>query len=235
MRGRCLFAAGAVLTAAALTLLASPCTAMLRTMAENHAPVTLVLDAGHGGFDGGAESESGMSEQAVNLSVAQRTQLLARFFGVKTVMTRVDAQALDYDPSRTVRENKVADIRAREKIVGAVASPVFVSIHLNKFPEPQYHGAQVFYSINHAGGKPLAEAIQRALIEGCDPDNRRAAKQAESSVYLMRTLRCPAVIVECGFLSNPEEETRLADENYHKKLAACIVTGFLRYESGDGG
>ena len=150
-------------------------------------------------------------------------------------MTRTDEGALDYDPSRSVRENKIADIHARERIVQSISSPVFVSIHLNKFSDPQYHGAQVFYSANSAFGKPLAEALQSALISGCDPENRRQAKQAESSVYLMRALTCPAVIVECGFLSNPDEETRLADENYHKKLAVCIVTGYLRYTDGHGG
>ena len=77
--------------------------------------------------------------------------------------------------------------------------------------------------------------MQRALVEGCDPENRRAAKQAEGSIYLMRALTCPAVIVECGFLSNPKEESRLADENYHKKLALCIVTGYLRNADGHGG
>lgn len=235
MRGRCLFAIGVVTAVAVLTLLAAPCTAVLRTMQESRAEETLVLDAGHGGFDGGAVSENGMNEQAVNLSVAQRTRALACFFGVKTAMTREGEQALDYDPARSVRENKVADIRAREEIVNSFASPVFVSIHLNKFPDPQYHGAQVFYSANSAVGKPLAEAVQRALVEGCDPENRRAAKQAEGSVYLMRALTCPAVIVECGFLSNPEEESRLADENYHKKLALCIVTGYLRDADGHGG
>ena len=235
MRGRCLFAIGAVTAVAVLTLLAAPCTAVLRTMQESRAEETLVLDDGHGGFDGGAVSENGMNEQAVNLSVAQRTRALACFFGVKTAMTREDEQALDYDPARSVRENKVADIRAREKIVNSFASPVFVSIHLNNFPDPQYHGAQVFYSANSAAGKPLAEAMQRALVEGCDPENRRAAKQAEDSIYLMRALTCPAVIVECGFLSNPEEESRLADENYHKKLALCIVTGYLRNADGHGG
>ena len=202
---------------------------------ENTASATLVIDAGHGGFDGGAVSERGVSEQAINLSVAQRVRALACFFGVQTAMTRTDEGALDYDPSRSVRENKIADIHARERIVQSIPSPVFVSIHLNKFSDPQYHGAQVFYSANSAFGKPLAEALQSALISGCDPENRRQAKQAESSVYLMRALTCPAVIVECGFLSNPDEETRLADENYHKKLAVCIVTGYLRYTDGHGG
>lgn len=235
MRGRCLFAVGAVLAIALCTLAASPCIAVLRTISENTAPVTLVIDAGHGGFDGGAVSERGVSEQAINLSVAQRARSLACFFGVRTAMTRTDEGALDYDPSRSVRENKIADIHAREHIVQSIPSPVFVSIHLNKFSDPQYHGAQVFYSANSAAGKPLAEALQSALISGCDPENHRQAKQAEKSVYLMRTLTCPAVIVECGFLSNPGEETRLADENYHKKLAVCIVTGYLRYTDGHGG
>ena len=231
MRGRCLSAVGAVLAIALFTLAAAPCTAVLRTISENTASATLVIDAGHGGFDGGAVSERGVSEQAINLSVAQRVRALACFFG----MTRTDEGALDYDPSRSVRENKIADIHARERIVQSIPSPVFVSIHLNKFSDPQYHGAQVFYSANSAFGKPLAEALQSALISGCDPENRRQAKQAESSVYLMRALTCPAVIVECGFLSNPDEETRLADENYHKKLAVCIVTGYLRYADGHGG
>ena len=224
MRGRCLSAVGAVLAIALFTLAAAPCTAVLRTISENTASATLVIDAGHGGF-----------EQAINLSVAQRVRALACFFGVQTAMTRTDEGALDYDPSRSVRENKIADIHARERIVQSIPSPVFVSIHLNKFSDPQYHGAQVFYSANSAFGKPLAEALQSALISGCDPENRRQAKQAESSVYLMRALTCPAVIVECGFLSNPDEETRLADENYHKKLAVCIVTGYLRYTDGHGG
>lgn len=193
---------------------------------------TLIIDAGHGGFDGGAVGATGTTEQDINLSIAQRVQLLASFFGVPTVMTRADGQALDYDPSRPVRENKVADIKAREQIVLQTENPVFVSIHLNKFSDPQYHGAQVFYSVNHAGGRALAELLQDALVAGCDPSNNRQARPAEQSIYLMKTLSCPAVIVECGFLSNPDEEALLGDENYHKKLAAGIVTGYLRYDGG---
>lgn len=193
---------------------------------------TLVIDAGHGGFDGGAIGSSGTAEQDINLSIAQRVQALAGFFGVRTALTRADENALDYDPSRSIRENKVADIRAREQIVLEMSDPVFVSIHLNKFSDAQYHGAQVFYSPNHAGSKTLAELLQISLAEGCDPANTRQAKRAESTIYLMKQLDCPAVIVECGFLSNPAEEQLLNDTGYHKKLAASIVTGYLRYESG---
>lgn len=205
---------------------------MVQAIAQNRAARTLVIDAGHGGFDGGAVGSSGTSEQDINLSIAQRVQALAEFFGVHTAMTRTDENALGYDPSRSVRENKIADIKAREQFVQETSNPVFLSIHLNKFSDARYHGAQVFYSPSHPDSRALAERMQETLAEGCDPANTRQAKQAESTIYLMKKLECPAVIVECGFLSNPEEEQRLSDTEYHKKLAASIVTGYLRYESG---
>lgn len=205
---------------------------VVQAVAQSRSVHTLVIDAGHGGFDGGAIGSNGTTEQDINLSIAKRVQLLASFFGVQTTMTREDTNALDYDSSRPVRENKISDIKAREQIVEQTANPVFFSIHLNKFSDAQYHGAQVFYSTNHAGGCALAELLQDALITGCDPDNTRQAKPADQSIYLMKVLDCPAVIVECGFLSNPAEEELLGNPEYHKKLAASIVTGYLRYESG---
>ena len=220
---------GAALLAAALSLCVGGGNAVQAVMRGN-AVRTLVIDAGHGGFDGGATGANGTSEQDINLSIAQRVQLLAAFFGVQTAMTRTDENALNYDPSHPIRQNKVADIKAREKIVQRLADPIFLSIHLNKFSDAQYHGAQVFYSSNHADGKRLAELLQASLAEGCDPENTRQAKQAERTIYLMKQLECPAVIVECGFLSKPSEERRLADTEYHKKLAASIVVGYLRYE-----
>lgn len=220
----------ALLTAALLTWTGSR--QVVQTWARNRAVHTLVIDAGHGGFDGGAVGATGTTEQDINLSIAQRVQLLADFFGVTTIMTRTDGQALAYDPSRPVRENKVADIKAREQIVLQADNPIFLSVHLNKFSDPQYHGAQVFYSVNHAGGRALAELLQDALITGCDPSNTRQARPAEQSIYLMKTLTCPAVIVECGFLSNPAEEALLGQQTYHKKLAVGIVAGYLRYEGG---
>ena len=203
----------------------------VQVIAQKASARTLVIDAGHGGFDGGAIGSGGTAEQEINLRIAQRVQVLAAFFGVRTQMTRMDDGALSYDPSRPVRENKIADIRARERMVEEIADPVFVSIHLNKFSDPQYHGAQVFYSPNHAGSRVLAEMLQDCLIRGCDPQNHRQARQAERTIYLMRQLTCPAVIVECGFLSNPAEEALLRDPAYHKKLAAAIVSGYLWYEN----
>lgn len=201
-------------------------------MRESNEENTLVIDAGHGGFDGGAVGATGVCEQDINLSIAQRVQALAGFFGVPTVMTRPDNQALGYDPSRPVRENKVTDIKERERIVNETPNPIFISIHLNKFSDAQYHGAQVFYSVKHAGGRTLADALQQSLIAGVDPTNHRQAKQAESSIYLLKKLTCPAVIVECGFLSNPNEEQKLTQPDYHKQMAVCIVRGYLQYKAG---
>ena len=222
---------GAAMLAASLALCIGGRSAVQAVMHHDSAR-TLVIDAGHGGFDGGAVGSNGTTEQDINLSIAQRVQALAGFFGVRTALTRADENALDYDSSRSIRENKIADIRAREQIVRETSDPVFVSIHLNKFSDAQYRGAQVFYSPNHAGSKTLAELLQASLADGCDPANTRQAKRAENTIYLMNQLECPAVIVECGFLSNPAEEQRLNDTAYHKKLAASIVTGYLRYESG---
>lgn len=222
---------GAAMLAASLALCIGGGSAVQAVMHHDSAR-TLVIDAGHGGFDGGAVGSSGTTEQDINLSIAQRVQALAGFFGVRTALTRADENALDYDSSRSIRENKVADIRAREQIVRETSDPVFVSIHLNKFSDAQYRGAQVFYSPNHAGSKTLAELLQASLADGCDPANTRQAKRAENTIYLMNQLECPAVIVECGFLSNPAEEQLLNDTGYHKKIAASIVTGYLRYESG---
>lgn len=196
------------------------------------AAYTLVIDAGHGGFDGGAIGANGTTEQHINLSVAKRTQALAGFFGIDTAMTRADEQALGYEAGRAIRENKVADIKMREQIVRDTPNPVFISIHLNKFEQSQYWGAQVFYSPKNPDGKPLGEAVQQCLVAGLNPRNNRKAKQAADTIYLMKKLECPAVIVECGFLSNPEEEQLLQDSAYHKRLAVCILSGYLQHIAG---
>lgn len=189
----------------------------------------LVVDAGHGGFDGGAVGAHGTTEQDINLSISRTVQALAHLFGYPAVMTRPDEQALDYVPGRSVRENKVSDIKARERIVNQTNNPVFLSIHLNKFEQAQYFGAQVFYSKSHPDSQALAELTQEILIAGIQNGNIRRAKPAAPAIYLMKRLSCPAVIVECGFLSNPEEERLLCDPGYQKRLAVCIFNGYHSY------
>lgn len=192
---------------------------------------TLVIDAGHGGFDGGAIGANGTTEQHINLSIARRTQALAGFFGIQTEMTRQDENALDFVAGNSVRQNKTADIKKREQIANAAQNPIFISIHLNKFVDPQYSGAQVFYSKNAPDSKLLAQNLQSCLMTGIHADNHRQAKLAADTIYLMKKLSCPAVIVECGFLSNPAEEQLLQEESYHKKLTVCIMSGYLCYQA----
>lgn len=189
----------------------------------------LVIDAGHGGFDGGASGANGTTEQHINLSIANRTQALAEFFSIETVMTRTNEEALGYQSGRSIRENKVSDIKTREKIVNQVSNPVFISIHLNKFEDTKYWGAQVFYSKGNDESKLLGETMQQCLIDGLNRENHRKAKQASDSIYLMKKLRCPAIIVECGFLSNSAEEKLLQAPDYHKRLAVCVVDGYLQH------
>lgn len=219
---------GALLLAAVL-LVCLPADGVRSVFSPSDTPETLVIDAGHGGFDGGAVSASGVSEQQINLYIARHTQALAGFFGIPTVMTRADENALGFVDGRAIRDNKVADIHERRRIAEETENPVFLSIHLNQFPQAQYHGAQVFFSRANPHSKALAENIQNALIEGADPQNTRQAKQAANTIYLMKKLECPAVIIECGFLSNPAEAERLQQEEYQKQLAVCILSGYLRY------
>lgn len=193
---------------------------------------TLVLDAGHGGIDGGAVAEDGTAEQDINLAIVKKCQALAGFFGIRTVLTRTDQQSLHYDPANTVRQNKVADIHAREEITNRAENPIFVSVHLNKFSDRQYTGAQVFWSKNNPEGQLLAESVQDQLTLGLQPVRQRTAKQAPDSVYLMKHLTCPAIIVECGFLSNQQETEQLKQDGYQKKLSVCMIQGYLNYLEG---
>lgn len=217
-----------ILAAALALLLFLPQNGFMSVFSPSSGAETLVIDAGHGGFDGGAVGAGGVTEQGINLSIARHTEALAGFFGIPTVMTRTDEGALGYVDGRPIRENKVTDIRERERIANETENPVFLSIHLNKFEQSQYHGAQVFYSKNNPRSKTLAESAQAALIAGVDPENKREAKQAGSTIYLMKKLDCPAVVIECGFLSNPAEAEKLQQEEYHKQLAICIISGYLR-------
>lgn len=187
---------------------------------------TLVLDAGHGGMDGGAVAADGTTEQDINLNIALTCRDLARFLGISTVMTREDNQSLDYNLENTIRQNKVDDIHARERIANEQSNPVFLSIHLNKFSDTSYSGAQTFWSQNNLDGQMLAENIQTSLTEGLKPSKERSAKPAENSIYLMKQLTCPAVIVECGFLSNVEETEKLKQTEYQMRIAVCILSGY---------
>lgn len=224
-----------ILIAALIILIfgVSPVRSIITTFSPNENGSILVIDAGHGGFDGGAVGASGVTEQDINLGISKMVYDLSYFFGQPAIMTRKDNNALNYNPDASIRENKVSDIHAREDIVNNTENPVFISIHLNKFEDSKYFGSQVFYSKNAPESKVLAEQIQSNMLSGIQNNNIRTAKPAAPSIYLMKVLKCPAVVVECGFLSNPKEEKLLSDEDYQKRLAICILSGCKNYLNGE--
>ena len=182
---------------------------------------TVVLDAGHGGEDGGATGVSGTSEAALNLEISLRVRDLLRLCGVQVSMIRETDTAVYSDGCRTIAEKKVSDIKNRASTVNQTEQPLLLSIHQNFFTEGKYHGAQVFYA-KTPGSQQLAEQLQSNLALGLEPDNHRQCKKSDG-VYLMEHIDCTGVLVECGFLSNYEEEQRLLQPEYQKKLAAVIA------------
>ncbi|MDO4174672.1 MAG: N-acetylmuramoyl-L-alanine amidase [Eubacteriales bacterium] len=190
---------------------------------------TLILDAGHGGADGGAVAEDGTAEQDINLVIVQKCKAFAGLFGIRTILTREDNSSVAYDPEQSIRANKVADIHAREQIAEQVENPIFLSVHLNKFSDAAYSGAQVFWSKNNPEGQILAQELQKSFTLGLSPARERQAKQASDDIYLMKHLDCPAVIAECGFLSNVQEAQMLKQDSYQKRLAICMICGYLQY------
>lgn len=179
---------------------------------------TLVIDAGHGGVDGGATSCTGILESRFNLEICLKLEDLFRLLGYKTKMIRKTDISV-YTSGDTIAAKKVSDLRQRVKMVMETEDPVLISIHQNMFSDGRYSGAQVFYNLQ---GEDLARCLQSSLVKSLNPDSKRISKPADG-VYLMQHIDCPAVLVECGFLSNPEEEAKLRDETYQKKL--CCVIG----------
>lgn len=188
---------------------------------------TLVIDAGHGGEDGGAVSVSSVSESVINLAVARRLDGIMGLFGVNTLMLRTEDASLG-DPSlSTMRERKVSDLHNRVNSVNEADNPILISIHQNSFTDPRYSGAQVFYAPTE-GSQFFAEYTQELLRVCLDPDNDRRAKPIPQSVYLMSHIDCKAILVECGFLTNPAEDQLLQSADYQLKLALTIAGAYFQ-------
>jgi len=183
---------------------------------------TIVLDAGHGGFDPGAVSERGTKEAEINLFIAQKLQKLLETRGAAVVMTRTEQKAL----ASTKRE----DMRKRIEVLRESNADIAISIHLNKFKQPQYFGAQTFYMSGSYEGEKLAQNIQRQLIQVLGRGNRREIKPVKDFLIL-KAVSLPTVLVECGFLSNPDEEQLLLTDQYQELVAWAILLGILDYFS----
>lgn len=202
------------------------------TIAQATRP-TVVIDPGHGGEDGGAVAADGTVESAINLDVARRLDAILTFWGCDTKLLRSEDISLHDPGAQTIRQKKVSDIHNRVRLVNETPQPRLISIHQNFFPQSQYHGAQVFYA-NGPLGQPWAALTQKNL-KGClDPENNRQEKPISHDVYLMNHITCPAILVECGFLSNSEECVRLKDPGYQTALAAVIAASYLQSVPKEG-
>ena len=189
---------------------------------------TIVIDAGHGSPDEGAESNNGTTEAQINLKIALKVQNLLEQTGSTVILTRSNDNAIYDLDSKTLRQKKVSDIRNRVKIGNESSADIFVSIHLNKIPQKQYYGWQCFYNTKNKKSKILAEQLQNNLNESIQKENKRVAMKL-NTIYIMKNVEIPISIVECGFLSNPEEEIKLQEDEYQNRLAWGIYNGITEY------
>jgi N-acetylmuramoyl-L-alanine amidase len=194
---------------------------------------TIIIDAGHGGFDGGTSTDDGISEKGINLNISLYLKEYLNFFGFNVVMTRETDTSTESDGLTTIRSRKSSDLHNRMSLMEKTDNSIFVSIHQNHFSASKYKGAQVFYSPELSEQSSLlAENIQESIIYYLQKDNTRQIKPCGTSVYLIYNAVKPAVLVECGFLSNPEDAENLQDEIYQRKMALCIALGILNYCEG---
>lgn len=190
--------------------------------------VTVAIDAGHGGMDPGAVSKSGVREDEINLKIAKKLQGYLENAGAKVVMTRKNDEGL-YDKDYT-GSKKRQDMSRRVGILKKAKPDIVISIHLNQFSQPQYFGAQTFYMKGSEEGEQLAECIQQQLIRILNRGNKRQIKAADNFLIL-KAVESPSVIVECGFLSNPQEEALLTTDDYQDQVAWAIYCGIVSYLS----
>ena len=190
------------------------------------APHTIIIDAGHGGEDGGASSADGTKEKDLNLSVALNLGKLLESDGYKVIYTRSDDSML-YTSSEGSK--KMQDLKNRLNIAKENEEAIFISIHMNKFSQEKYSGLQVFYSTNNNTSRELANIIQTNTHKFQQNKNNRETKTAGSNIYLLHNIKNPAVLVECGFLSNIEECEKLKDEIYRKEIALVIYSSVIEF------
>lgn len=188
----------------------------------------IVLDAGHGTPDEGAQSSKGTTEAESNLAITLKVQKLLEQSGAHVVLTRSDEKSIYDLDSKTLKQKKISDIHNRVKIGNSASADIFVSIHLNKIPQQEYTGWQCFYNSKNEHSKKLAEMIQENLNQAIQKENERIAMKLDK-VYIMKHVEIPISIVECGFLSNPQEEQELLQDSYQERLAWGIYNGIISY------
>lgn len=190
---------------------------------------TIIVDAGHGGEDGGAVAINGVLEKDINLAIALELEKDLKQANFDVIMIRSSDVSVGDQSLSTISERKRSDTKSRLRTVEEAGECILISIHQNHFSEGKYSGAQVFYSGSRPESADLAEAIRQNIVTSLQPENKRENKQADGSIYLLKNCNVPAVLVECGFLSNSEETERLCTESYQKDMAAAIYNGLIDY------
>ncbi|MBQ7985910.1 MAG: N-acetylmuramoyl-L-alanine amidase [Clostridia bacterium] len=190
--------------------------------------LSVIVDAGHGLPDGGAVGVTGSIEQEINLKIALKLQEVLEAKGVRVIMTRTDENGLWDDKDDSIRKKKVSDMNKRLEIMKKSDAHLFISIHMNSFPNHSASGLRIFYAPNHEEIKPLAENIQ-TRIQDITGANINIVKSADKSLFLMKNPPIPAILVECGFLSNAKEEKKLQEDDYQARLAWAIADALEKY------
>ena len=195
---------------------------------EGSSPV-VIIDAGHGGEDGGAIGKNGVFEKDINLKIAKKIFEKLSQLNINCVLTR-ETDILLYDRTQDYEGRKKAlDMQARKRIAESYDNVIFISIHQNSFPEERYSGFQAYYSTNSSDSRVLATLIENSIRTSLQPNNRRASKASNGNIYLLDHLNCTSVLLECGFISNIEECELLCNEEYQNKLCNVISSTVFEF------
>ena len=188
----------------------------------------IVLDAGHGGLDSGAVGSAGTLEKDINLSIVLTLRDMFEMSGFEVVLTRDQDISIYSDGVEGIRNQKLSDMDNRLKIIQSYPDSIFLCVHQNNFTDPRYFGAQMFYNNNNPQNRTLAQIMQNRFVQ-LQPDNDREIKLSGEELFLLKTNKNPSLMIECGFLSNPEEEANLSTWEYQQKVAFTIYSGVMEY------
>lgn len=191
---------------------------------------TLIIDAGHGGADGGAVSVNGVNESVINLDIAKKMAVLAEFASYPVLLTREGEELVYPEDCKTIAEKKRYDQKQRVEYINTSKNAVVLSVHQNSFPNSRPYGPQTFYN-THEPASSLGVVVQDYLNAALCPENRRLAAPVAKDIYLMKKIDCPGVLVECGFVSNAKEAALLETEQYRLKIACAVMSAYISHIS----
>ncbi|MCL2071397.1 MAG: N-acetylmuramoyl-L-alanine amidase [Oscillospiraceae bacterium] len=195
--------------------------------------ITIILDAGHGGMDGGAVGVNGELEKDINLAIVKNLHQLLQFSGFNVVLTRTEDRSMHSEGVTGIRNQKVSDMQNRKALIESHPESLFFSIHQNRFTNARFSGAQMFYTEQNPENHKLAQSLQNSFAE-LQVGNDREIKIIDNELFLFKSTAQPAVLIECGFLSNAEEAARLSDSDYQKKVAFTVYKGIMQYLNSSG-